>query len=161
MSVSADIERLRAMLAHALPYAYEAADQTVQCPECNAVWWDVPEDIDEDWHAPGCQLLAARVLVGESKPVRRRDPSEASRPYNPNDPRPDARTPSQILRDHILSGWFAKLASMKWDATPPEGVTHDAWKRSINAIIDALLRDPSTSVATWPYSTDATTTETP
>lgn len=161
MSAPSDTERLRELLRHALPYAYEAADQTVQCPECNAVWWGVPEDIDEDWHAPGCQLLAARVLVGESKPVRRRDPSEASKPYNPNDPRPDTRTPAQVLRDHILSGWFAKLARMKWDAAAPEGVTPDAWKRSINAVIDALLRDPSTSVTSGPYSADATTTGNP
>jgi len=151
-----DIEQLRAMLTHALPYAYEAADQTVQCPECNAVWWDTPEDIDEDWHAPGCQLLAARVLVGVSKPVRRRDPSEASKPYNPNDARPDARTPAMILRDQVLSGWFARMARMKWDTTPPEGVTREAWERSINAVIDTLVCDPSTGVATGPYSTDAT-----
>lgn len=156
MSDRDDIEQLRALLTHALPYAYEAADQTVQCPECNSVWWDVPEDIDEDWHAPGCQLLAARVLVGVSKPVRHCDPSDASKPYNPNVPRPETRTPAQILRDHILSGWFSRLARMKWESTPP-----DAWNRSINAVIDTLLRDPATGVVSGPYSTDALSTTPP
>ena len=67
-----DIDALRAALVHALPYCYEAADQTVQCPECDACWWDVPEGIDEDWHAPGCKLFAVRVMVGVSQPVRKR-----------------------------------------------------------------------------------------
>lgn len=37
-----NVDDVFAMLRHALPYCYEAADQTVQCPECNTYWWDVP-----------------------------------------------------------------------------------------------------------------------
>ena len=53
---------------HALSFCYEPCDQTVQCPECGAVWWGVDKDIDENWHVAGCKLHEARVLIGMSKP---------------------------------------------------------------------------------------------
>ena len=127
-----------ATLRHALPYCYEAADQTVQCPECNSCWWDVPEAIDEDWHAPGCALLAARVAIGVSKPVRRRAEGEPSAPYHPNEARPESRTPAMILRDTILDGWFRRLAAMKY-VSPLDGVDGPTWERAVSAVIDRLL----------------------
>ena len=141
----------RAMLAHALPYCYEAADQTVMCPECDACWWMVPEDIDENWHAPGCLLFAARVAVGQSKDVRRRTNDEDLGAYAPNDPRPDTRTPSAILRDQILDGWFSRLASMQWSGTP-EGMAEETWQRAIHAVIERLQRAKETGPTHGSYA---------
>jgi len=132
-------EELFDLLKEVLPYAYEAADQTVQCPCCNAVWWDVPENIDEDWHAPGCKIQQARVRVGISTSVRKRPPTEPSEPYKPNEPNPDTRTPAQILRDQVLSGFFQKLAAMQWAVPPPDGVDKAAWEKSIQKVIHQLL----------------------
>ncbi len=138
-AAEARIADLRALLVNALPHCYLAADQTVQCPECNAVWWDCPEDIDEDWHAMGCSLHRARVLVGVSTDVRRRDPVEPDKPYNPNGPAPDTRTPAQILRDTMLDGWIARLVRAKWQPVP-EGVDPAAWPKAVDAMVDLILR---------------------
>lgn len=67
----AEVERLRAHLCTVLGWVYDACDQTVQCPQCNAVWWDQPEGIDENWHLPGCEIFAAEVASGRSVDVRR------------------------------------------------------------------------------------------
>lgn len=141
----------RAMLAHALPFCYFAADQTVQCPECDAVWWGVPEELDENWHAPDCLLFAARVAVGQSKNVRRRTGDEDLGSYAPNDPRPDTRTPSAILRDEILGGWFSRLASMQWSGTP-EGMSDETWHRAIHEVIERLQRAKETGPTHGPYA---------
>lgn len=144
----------RAMLIHALQYAYEDGDQTVQCPECNAVWWDCAEALDEDWHAPGCQLFAARVAAGVSKPVRRRDPDEASASYHPNVPRPETRTPELVLRDLILDGWFRRLNLMGREESPPEGIDAETWRKAVNEVFGRLQRDPQTGQKLGPYSID-------
>ena len=49
----------------------EPADQTVGCAICGQYWWDYDEDLDENWHAPGCEMHAARVVLGISKDIRR------------------------------------------------------------------------------------------
>lgn len=144
------LDDLRAALIHALPYCYEPADQTIQCTECDACWWGVPEDIDEDWHAPGCKLFAARVMVGVSKPVRRRAQGEPSEPYAPNDPRPDTRTPSHILRDLIVSGWARQLARMSYPENAPEWLQGESWRRAVHEIITRLLK--ATGPLRGPYA---------
>lgn len=131
---------LEGHLKTALSYCYEPADQTVQCPECNTVWWGCEEDLDEDWHAPGCGLLAARVLVGLSKPVRKRPPEDPSQPYQPNTPNPDGRTHAEAVRDQVLSGWFARLMKMSWGEEPPTGVSEKSWKASVHEVFDRLRK---------------------
>lgn len=130
---------LREFLKNALPYAYLPCDQTVQCPECNAIWWSCPEDIDEDWHGAGCRLHAARVMVGESRDVRRRDASEPDKPYNPNGPNPDRRSPSEILRDTVLDGWFEWLALDRYRNPPPEGMDPEVWKGAVGEVLRRLV----------------------
>lgn len=130
---------LREFLKNALPYAYLPCDQTVQCPECNAIWWSTPEDIDEDWHGAGCRLHAARVMVGESRDVRRRDASEPDKPYNPNGPNPDRRSPSEILRDTVLDGWFEWLALDRYRNPPPEGMDPEVWKGAVGEVLRRLV----------------------
>ncbi len=142
----------RALLIHALPYCYEAADQTVQCPECNACWWGCAEEIDEDWHAPGCVLLAARVAVGVSKPVRRRSADEASEPYYPNVPWPETRTPEMVLRDIVLGGWFRRLNLMGRGEPPPEGVDAETWRKCVNEVFDRPQRGAETDQKRGMYS---------
>jgi hypothetical protein len=122
-------------LKHALPYCYEPCDQTVQCPECGATWWDQDEDIDQNWHAEGCKLFAANVLVGLSKNEKDKD--------NPNTagPNPDTRTPSQILRDQVLNSWFQKIAHMGYGEEPPQGMDKGTWQRVIIEVMDRLRRE--------------------
>jgi len=141
-------EPLRAALVHALGYCHEAADQTVMCPECDAAWWDVPEDIDENWHAPRCKLFAARVLVGLAVDVTHpREPREAGEhDWKPDGPRPDDRTPAEKARDAILAGWFGRLARLGY-ADAPKDVPEHLWMRAIHAVIDRLPRP-----ATGPYA---------
>lgn len=62
---------LRAVAATCAEHAYLPCDQTVQCACCGVVYWEQPEDIDENWHADGCALFAAEVLLGRSRDVRR------------------------------------------------------------------------------------------
>lgn len=138
-------EPLRAALVHALKYCYEACDQTVMCPECNTAWWGVPEDIDENWHAPGCKLFAAMVLVGLAVDVTH------PRPLGKHDatidaPRPDGRTPAECLRDVILGGWFGRLACLGF-VDVPKDVPEHLWMRAVHAVIDRLPRP-----ATGPYA---------
>lgn len=138
-------EPLRAALVHALKYCYEACDQTVMCPECNTAWWGVPEDIDENWHAPGCKLFAAMVLVGLASNVTHpREPGEHD--PKPDAPHPDGRTPAECLRDVILGGWFGRLARLGF-ADVPKDVPEHLWMRAIHAVIDRLPRP-----ATGPYA---------
>lgn len=141
-------EPLRAALVHALGYCHEPADQTVMCPECNAAWWGVPEDIDENWHAPGCKLFAARVLVDLAVDVTHpREPREAGEhDWKPDGPRPDDRSPAEKLRDVILDGWFRRLARLGF-ADVPKGVPEHLWMRAVHAVIDRLPRP-----ATGPYA---------
>jgi hypothetical protein len=139
-------EPLRAALMHALTYAYEAADQTVMCPECSAAWWGVPEDIHENWHAPGCKLFAARVLVGESLDVtyprtRLANDDPDGHDWKPSDPRPDTCTPAEKVRDVILDGWFARLARIGYaDDAVPADVPPVVWMRAVHAVMDLLPR---------------------
>ena len=125
-------------LREVLPYVYLACDQTIQCPMCNAIWWDVPEDIDQDWHAPGCGIHQALVAVGLATNERKRSPEEPSGPYTPNAPNPDTRTPAQVHRDTVLEGFFAQMARLQWE-TPPEGVSQEAWVKSVRGMLDKLL----------------------
>lgn len=139
---------LLAALMHALPYCYEPADQTVMCPECGAAWWALPEDFNENWHAPGCLLFAARVLVHQAVDVTHpREPG--ARDWKPDGPRPDARTPSEKLRDVVLTGWWQRVASIGY-ADVPEGVPPDVWARAVHAVMDRIPRP-----ATGPYAADA------
>ena len=91
------------------------------------------------WHAMGCSLHRARVLVGVSTDVRRRDPAEPDKPYSPNGPAPDTRTPAQILRDTMLDGWIERLVRAKWQPVP-EGVDPAAWPKAVDAMVDLILR---------------------
>lgn len=129
-----------ALLAAALPHCYLAAGQTVQCPECNALWWGCAEELDEDWHAAGCKLHQARVLVGQSVDVRRRTADEPDRPYQPNGPAPDPRTPAQVLRDTVLDGVLSRIVRARYEA-PPAGVERKAWEASVGAVVDLLVRE--------------------
>lgn len=122
-------------LKHALPYTYEPCDQTVQCPECGVAWWDQDEDIDQNWHADGCKLFAANVLVGLSKNEKDKD-----RPNNAP-PNPDLRRPAQILRDQVLDGWFQKLARIGYGEGPPEGFDKSTWEQIIITVMDRLRRE--------------------
>lgn len=63
-------DALRAHLCTVLGWAYDVCDQTIQCPQCNAVWWNQPEEIHENWHGPGCEIFAAEVASGRSVDVR-------------------------------------------------------------------------------------------
>lgn len=125
-------------LKEVLPYAMEPCDQTVQCPQCDAVWWGVPEDITEDWHAPGCGIHQARVTVGLSTNVRKRDKDTPAKPYQPNEPRPDTRTPSEILRDQVLSGFFYQINRLLY-GEPPQGIDKDTWQKVGVKMRDQLL----------------------
>lgn len=136
--------RLRAALVHALGYCYAPADQTVMCPECDAAWWRVSEDIHENWHAPGCKLFAARVLAGEAVDVTRpRDPGDGD--FARPGPRPDPRTPAEKLRDVVLEGWFSRVARLGY-ADAPKDVDPQVWMRAVHAVMDLLPRP-----ATGPY----------
>lgn len=140
-------EPLRAALVHALPYCYEVADQTVMCPECDAVWWGVAEHINENWHAPGCKLFAARVLVHQAVDVRR--PREEEDRSTPSDARPDLRDPPEVLRDVVLTGWFSRIAALGYTDVPKD-VDNMVWMRAIHAVLDRLPRP-----ATGPYAAAA------
>lgn len=70
-AAEAERDALRAHLCTVLGWAYDVCDQTIQCPQCNAVWWNQPEAINENWHGPGCEIFAAEVASGRSVDVRR------------------------------------------------------------------------------------------
>jgi hypothetical protein len=127
-----EIARLLAHLRNALSFAYDACDQTVQCPECEAIWWGVPEDIDENWHASGCGLFAARLAVGEAKDIRRSEAADASRP---------PRTPAELLRERVVSGWFARLSRMGYGEAPPAGMDAKTWEAAVFEAIRRLLAE--------------------
>lgn len=88
MSDETEIDRLRAentllrkATATLAECCYLPCDQTAQCGECGAVWWDVPEDMDENWHADGCELFAAEVALGKSVDVRKGPAPERCNPW--------------------------------------------------------------------------------
>jgi len=121
-------------LKHALSYCVEPCDQTISCPECGVAWWDQDEDIDQNWHAEGCKLFAANVLVGISKNEKDKDrPNQAG-------PNPDTRKPARILRDTVLAAWFQKLAHIGYGEDPPEGFDKSTWQRIIITVMDRLHR---------------------
>ena len=128
------IAALEEALKHALSYCYEPADQTVSCSECRVAWWDQDEEINQNWHAEGCKLFAANVLVGLSKNEKDKDHP------NTEPPHPDPRKPAQILRDTVLASWFQKLAYICYGETPPEGFDKSAWQQVLITVIDRLHR---------------------
>lgn len=66
-----ELARLREVAETLAQHAYLPCDQTVQCGACGAIHWDCAEGIDENWHADGCEVFAAQVLLGHSRDVRK------------------------------------------------------------------------------------------
>lgn len=119
------VVKLTEYLKHALQYAYEACDQTVQCPECSACWWDTDEPIDGNWHSQGCKLHAARVYVGMStdNPTVRPEHSK------------DERSPSEMVMYYIVSSWIQRVARMSYAEEPPAGLTGQQWSCAVYEVI--------------------------
>lgn len=121
---------LEGFLQSLVSYGYEAADQTVQCAECGAYWWDVSEDINQNWHAPGCKHFAARVHLGLCKDERV-DPAP--------EPNPDQRPPAEIFRDQMLAGVYQRMMRIQTEA-PPEGIDITVWNAAISEIVRRAIR---------------------
>jgi len=126
-SIDADkhIAKLTEHLKHVLQYAYEACDQTVQCPECSECWWDTDEPIDGNWHAQGCKLYAARVYVGMSTD------SPSSRTTHSK----DKRSPSEMVMYYIVSSWIQRVARMSYMEKAPAGLTDQQWSQAVYEVI--------------------------
>jgi hypothetical protein len=120
-------------LRHALPYCYDPADQTVACPECGEVWWDQDTDLDGNWHAPGCRLFQARVLVGDAKDVRDAGDKVPASVGGEVDP-------ARVFRDKVLDGWFQKLARMAYSGAEPvpEGMDRGVWQKAVYEVTRRL-----------------------
>ena len=141
------IIHLFSALRHALPYTYEPCDQTVSCTECGQVWWDQDTDLDGNWHAPGCKLFEAMVMVGISKDER--DPADKVPA-----PNPDNRTQAMKTRDLVLSAWFSKLAHMAYNEEEPvpEGMDRATWQKAVGDIMHRLQTAKETLPTHGPYA---------
>lgn len=130
-------------LRSVLPCVYMAADQTIQCPECLACWWDCAEAVDENWHAPGCVVFATLHYAGLAKDVRRSAVGEEAMrlrkfgddPVNESGDAP--KTIAQGVRDAMLDGFFSRLGLISCD--PPEGVDGGTWGKHVGKVMDRLL----------------------
>ena len=81
VSAADERESLRKALKDIIGAAFLPCDQTIGCNECGAIWWSQSEDINENWHAEGCKVFAAEVLLGMSVDVRRDPAPEMCNPW--------------------------------------------------------------------------------
>lgn len=80
-ALAAKNEALRRALATCAECAYLPCDQTLQCGCCGVAYWTQAEEVDENWHADGCALFAAEVLLSKSRDVRRGPAPEGCHPW--------------------------------------------------------------------------------
>lgn len=109
-----EMEALRAAATTVAEHCYLPCDQTVQCGVCGVVWWNVAEEMHENWHADGCALFAAEVLLGRSVDVRRDPAPEGCNPWQ----HPTNEATAKAIRDEInaLRRDLVTVAQARFDA---------------------------------------------